>query len=522
MKFHKIKIWTLGVIAALALNSCKDEDFGEDYNQNTYGIYESDYKSLMTGAISQLALRGGTNFHMKPILYSQYLAQNVYTTESQYAQVGGQWDWYYARALLNLDRIIIAYSADNLSPDLLSQGSKGNMLGISKIFRAIIYKRITDAYGNIPYSEANQYETIRTPKFDSQQAVYESIIADLKAGRDLLDSGTLAKGDVLYGGNVAMWRRLANSVILQASLQLSKKYPGASDYAATEFKAALANSGGVIETVGQEAWYTYNSDAGITNPNYGFRAADYRLSRELVESLRGTTTNFNRTSNHTLDMRLRVFNNGFSTASAIVGLPYGYSAPGLADAGYTAPPSSNGLGVKFRSITSPMSLMTAGYTYLNRAEAAARGWTTENAAALLKQGIVLNYNTLDAHYITNTNAYSASTNIYGGVLISPEAEAYSTARVADVAAAAGGVLQVIGEEKWVALFNNGFDSWAEWRRTGFPNLLPAPNSLNGGVIPRRIMYPTNEQIFNATNYTQALTGLSPAQDLNTSKVWWDQ
>lgn len=494
------KIYIISVFTALFFSSCNDQEFSDEYYANTYGTYSADYKSLMTGAISDFAQRGGQNFYMKPMLYSQYMSQVVYTSESQYAQVGGQWDWYYVRSIKNLDTIIKAYSGnvDNL---MTAQGSKENMIGVSKILRAIIYKRLTDAYGDIPYSEANKYdESILTPKFDSQESIYKSLISELKEGRDLLNSATTRPiGDNLYLGDVLKWKKLANSVILQSSLQLSKKYPDVNGYAATEFKSALANSGGVIETVADEAWFTYSALAGITNPIYSFRAADYRLSAQLVESLKGSTSTFNRTSNHTSDARRTVY-----ATNTNPGLPYGYSATDLATAGFTTSSKSQ-MHSRFRTSTAIMNLMSASYTFLNRAEAAARGWTTEDATTMLEKGIKLNYESLDTKYSTT---------------ISSSASAYAAARVADIANY--GALRVIGEEKWISLFNNGFYSWAEWRRTGYPNLLPAPSSLNGGEIPRRIMYPTSEAIYNKTNYTAALQSLSPGTDLNTSKVWWDQ
>lgn len=495
-----IKLIILAFLGALSFTSCDNANFEDSYNKNDNGIYSSDYKSLMTGAIAQFSLRGGQAFYMRPVLYAQYQSQVVYTTESQYANDPGQWDWYYARALNNLDKIITDYSGsvDNV---MLAQGSKGNMIGVSKIFRAIIYKRLTDTYGDIPYSEANKIaEGIKTPKFDKQEDIYKSIISELKAGRDMLDSGQKPVGDLLFEGNVTKWRKLANSIILQAALQLSKKYPTATGYAATEFKNALSNSYGVIETVANEPWYTYSAAAAVTNPLYAFRAADYRLSAQLVSSLKGDASAFNRTSNHTNDSRISVY----SSNASLAGLPYGYNSTDLAAAGYTTSSKAQ-INAKFRAQTGPMNLITASYTFLNRAEAAARGWTTEDPATLLTQAITLNYATLDSHYTTS---------------ISSNAVTYAAARVADMTTY--GALRVIGEEKWVALFNNGFDAWSEWRRTGYPALLPAPSAFNGGSIPRRIPYPSTEMNFNKTNYDAAVSTLLPAEDKNTSKVWWDQ
>ncbi|MBV6880723.1 SusD/RagB family nutrient-binding outer membrane lipoprotein [Epilithonimonas ginsengisoli] len=518
MKKITFKILSLSILASsFFLTSCNDEDFGADYNKDVYGIYNADYKSLLSGAIMNFGNNGGTAsqvYQMTPMLFVQYQSQVLYTTEQNYGDTPGAWGNYYANQLQNLTTIINAYS-NSPSQEMLLQGSASNMVGVSKIFRAIILKRVTDLYGDAPFSEANQVNNnIYLPKYDSQEAIYKQLIVDLKSGRDAINTtSTVPTGDILYYGNIARWKKLANSVLLQVTLQLSKKYPGANDFAATEFKSALANPAGVIETVADEAWFTINPSQSYPNPYSAFRAADYRISRELVESLKGTTTGantvFNRTSNHTQDARLNLYSTtGNATA---VGLPYGYDANALANAGFSATAST--VSARFRSNNSPISLMTASYTFLNRAEAAALGWTTENIAPLLTSGIVLNYNSLDSKYVTGTAPFT-------GTAISSSAAAYAAARVADVAAF--GAKRVIGEEKWISLFMNGHYSWAEWRRTNFPDLKPAPSALNGGIIPRRIRYPQEEVNFNNANYKTGVQTLLPAEDKNTSKVWWDQ
>ncbi|RZK64459.1 MAG: SusD/RagB family nutrient-binding outer membrane lipoprotein [Pedobacter sp.] len=214
------------------------------------------------------------------------------------------------------------------------QGSKENMVGVSKIMKAIIMKRLTDTYGDAPLSEANKVDQqVYTPKYDKQESIYMQIIADLKAGRDMINTSTTAPtGDILYYGNLTRWKKLANSVLLQATLQLSKKYPSSTGFAATEFNSALTNSAGVIDALADEAWFTISPSTSYPNPLSAFRAADYRISRELVESLKGSSNTFNRTSNHTLDRRLTLYASA-GTISA-VGLPYGYNSADLTNAGY--------------------------------------------------------------------------------------------------------------------------------------------------------------------------------------------
>ncbi|OCA70755.1 hypothetical protein BBI01_12505 [Chryseobacterium artocarpi] len=501
--------------------SCNNENYGDDFNKDQYGIYSANYKSLLAGAIMNFGQNSGERsnaYQMMPILFSQYQSQVVYTTEQTYGDTPGAWGRFYANQITNLNEIISAYS-NNPSPEILLQGSAENMVGVSKIFRAIIMKRLTDTYGDAPFSEATQATSgILLPKYDNQKAIYESIISDLKSGRDMLSSSsTSPTGDILYYGDMNKWKKLANSVLLQSALQLSKKYPSATGYAATEFKSALSNSAGVIEIVSDEAWFTISPGNSYPNPLSDFRSADFRISRELVESLKGSGNAFNKTSNHTPDTRLTLYANSGSMSA--VGLPYGYNSNDLTAANYSTTGTST-VNVKFRSNSSAINLMTAGYTFLNRAEAAAKGWTSEDVADLLTKGIVLNYKTLDDHYVLNTNTFNSVENPFGGTKITPNAAAYASARVADITTF--GAERVIGEEKWIALFMNGFDSWAEFRRTGYPALLPAPSAVNGGVIPRRLRYPIEEVNFNNSNYLKGVQGLLPAEDKNTSKVWWDQ
>lgn len=517
-KFSKLFLssWLVG-----AMFSCNNENYSDDFNKDQYGIYSATYKALLSGAIMNFGQNAGERsnvYQMMPILFSQYQSQVVYTTEQTYGDTPGAWGRFYANQINNLNAIIAAYS-NNPSPEILKEGSAENMIGVSKIFRAIIMKRVTDTYGDAPFSEATKATSdLYLPKYDKQQAIYEGIIADLKSGRDMLNTtSTAPTGDILYYGNLTKWKKLANSILLQTALQLSKKFPAANGYAANEFNLALSNSGGVIETVADEAWFTISPSNSYPNPFSDFRAADYRISRELVESLKGSANAFNKTSNHTPDKRLTLY--ASTGTMGAVGLPYGYNSTDLGAAGYTTSGTAT-VNLKFRSNSSAIHLMTAGYTYLNRAEAAAKGWTGEVVSTMLTQGIILNYNTLDSHYVLNTDPYSPSTNPFGGNKISPDATVYAAARVADIVTF--GAARVIGEEKWIALFMNGYDSWTEFRRTGFPALLPAPSAVNGGTIPRRMRYPIEEVNFNNSNYLKGVQSLLPAEDKNTSKVWWDQ
>ncbi|MDG2433951.1 SusD/RagB family nutrient-binding outer membrane lipoprotein, partial [Flavobacterium sp.] len=191
------------------------------------------------------------------------------------------------------------------------------------------------------------------------------------------------------------------------------------------------------------------------------------------------------------------------------GKPYG-QAGGSAGSGSRMNLSLNGQ-------DSPLPLTMASHTFLNRAEAAQRGWTSENPLTLLRSGIVISFETLYKHYRLNSAVPTMTQAQYDAAMI--VAGNYADARIID--AGTFGILKVIGEEKWVALFLNPFDSFSEWRRTKTPTLVAPSGTFNGGVIPARYKYPDDEVKFNTANYNAGVQGLTPPEDSNKSKVWWD-
>lgn len=474
--------------------SCDKIDFG-DTNDNLNGAKDPDLSALLAGATMRFASLGGREYLTKPVLYSQYMSQVTYTDEMLYNEAPSTWYSYYIQTASNLQTIINTASDEtNWFGAIEASGFHNNQVAVATILKAVIFKQVTDAFGDIPYSEAFNLE-ISTPVYDTQESIYKALISEVKAARDMMDASKLgATGDPIYRGDVASWQKFANSFLMSLSMQLSKKYPAAGGYAATEFASALANSHGVMETIGDEAWYTFDPAHSYNNPWNSTRQADYFLSKEFTDELKGNSTNL-LSSNTMLDSRIEIFADDPSRD----GVPYGHG---------------DGSGAGTSSMSSliwaegaPYSLLTASYTFLNRAEAAARGWTNEDAEALLESAIEVSYASLSDKYEVDITA---------------DAAAYAAARVADAGTATGGVLQVIGEEKWVALFPRGFEAWSEWRRTDVPSLTPAVDFQNNGVIARRLIYPSEEAGLNPTGYAQGISTLSPSTDNNSSKVWWDQ
>ena len=496
------KITIILALFAGVFMSCENNDFG-NLNENINGAKETDFQGLMAGAIVRYTTLTGRDNLLKPTLYVQYQSQRVYVDEQNYNQAPASWNGFYVQTLSNLD-IITSYFENTPNPDpkILVQGSAKNQLGVAKIMKAIIWKRITDTWGDAPYEEA--FKGILIPKYSTQEFIYKSEIASLIAARDMINVSQLAPtGDLIYGGDLLKWKKLANSMIMSMSIQLSKKFPAPGGYAAIQFNNALSNASGSIQTVADAAWFSHANVAGFENPYIANRRNDYGLSKTLTDALQGEAASDNPTSNHTLDNRLKIFSNKSVTTD---GIPYG-----LTQAASTPLNARAKLSLNIWYAAAPTSFMTASYTFLNRAEAAALGWTSENALNLLESGIKVSFESLSTKL--------GATGGAAAVDVTSSGPAYALARKAD---AATNLLKVIREEKWVALFPSAFDAWSEWRRTGVPALVPSVNSFNGGVIPTRYLYPSVEQSTNTANYDAGVNTLAPKLDENKSKVWWQQ
>jgi len=487
------KLFLIILSIALSITGC--DDFG-DTNKNVNGPLEGNTASLLSGAMTNFGGRQGRPYRITPTLNVQYFMQLVYNDEMLYADYAGNWQSYYVQVLSNLKEVITIVSDPDagLDPAIVANGALENQQAVAMIFKAVVFKRVTDLFGNVPYSDALSIETL-TPAYDSQEAVYTGMIANVKAARDMINLAAAGPtGDAIYGGDMDKWVKFANSLLMQMAMQLSDV--SSSINAQTEFTSALNHAGGVIETLDEEAWYSYDTQNGFNNPWNWMRPADYGVSQELVSSLKGAGAN-KRTSNTTFDNRLLVM----MADTAEDGLPYGYLNYQSASAGVASVLLDPG---------THLPILTAGYTWLNRAEAASMGWTAEDVGTMMTNGVMASYASFGALYDPDD------------ALAVGDGAAYAASRVADFGVAAGGEMQVIAEEKWVALYPLGYDAWSEWRRTEYPSLLPAPDAINSGEIPRRYNYPNDEVTLNTTNYNSGVSSLSPATDNNTSRVWWNQ
>jgi len=373
---------------------------------------------------------------------------------------------------------------------------------------------MTDRWGDIPYSEAVKGKENFTPKYDAQKDIYYDLLKELKEASAQIDNGNAVKGDILYNGDMNSWRRLANSMRAIMALRLSKADPAKGKQEFTEAVAA-----GLLTDNSQNAVYVHLADA--TNQNYWYYVVNvqgrpwYWISKTLVDYMKPLG-----------DPRLKTFADPAPATGDYNGVPYGLDGNAI---GTISSQNVSFIGVHVRTQNAPCYIITYAQTLLAIAEADKLGWLAGgDADAALKYTAAIEASVRQ----WNRNSFK----VYNDALDKQvEKSPYDKTDKGDTTGLgaylaqpgivynAANALQQIGYQRWVHLYMNGYEAWAEWRRTGYPVLTPAPNN-NNIPIPRRQAYPSSEPNINAANYkaaVQAQPGLNGKDDL-TGKVWWDK
>ncbi|MBB6110801.1 Starch-binding associating with outer membrane [Mucilaginibacter lappiensis] len=428
-------------------------------------------------------------------LYSQYMSETFYTNESLFSLKQYDYGTYYTGPLQDL-KTIIATNTDPAKKSLSSTtkfGSNANQIASARILTAFIYLTITDRWGDIPYSQALNGAANFSPAFDAQKDIYTALMKELDEAQAQFDGGAALTGDILFSGDNTKWKHWANSLHAVMALRLSKVDPTTGK---TEYAKAVA--GGLMTSNDDNASYAYLGASTNENPyytNYRNGRYDYAVSSLLVNTLSGLN-----------DPRLPVY--AAPTASTtFVGLPYGTygDALGAYDKGTRAKPGNISLiGLAVSNQSSPTVWTSYAQILFTQAEAAHLGWISGGdgtAADFYNQGVL------------------ASLNQNG---VAP-VDASTYAAQASIQFSASTALEQIHLQKWIAGFlGDGWESWAEYRRTGLPKLLdPVPGSLSPGQnIPRRQQYPQTEVNQNQANYNAVIARQGP--DVMNTRIYWDK
>jgi hypothetical protein len=482
MKAIKYKILTVLVGASLfVISSCSKgiNDF-EDTNVNPNAPDQPVPPALLTNVLAAIGNNvWGNAIAQTAALYAQYTSETQYTDASRYTDPNLGWDGYYAGAMYDLKNII-NYNTNAATQALATiYGSNANQIATARILLAYYYMVLTDTYGDLPYSGA--LKNVANVAFDKQQDVYPALINELKAAVNQFDAGAVAQGDIVYAGSTAKWKRFANSLRAILALRMSKINP---TLGKTEFAAAIA--AGVIESNADNFTISYpggNYRNPVNNYYVIIQRFDYAESKTMTDKLTSLS-----------DPRISKFGNTSK------GFPYGLTRNDALLWQDQNPDYANLLAYTQTPQTFPFHVISAGQVWLARAEAAKLTWTAENVNTCYTNGISASMEQWGI-----TGAAVATYLLQPSVLLTGVND-----------------LQKIGEQRWLSHYPDGNQGWAEWRRTGYPALSPAPGS--GKQIPRRMPYGPNDVLFNPTNWDAAATGytVGGVKDSQDGRIWWDK
>ncbi|SDM75964.1 SusD/RagB family nutrient-binding outer membrane lipoprotein [Kriegella aquimaris] len=458
------------------------------------------------------------------------------TQGAYYSIVGGIWSQFWAQSLnssqyRSVDNYTIGVSDfeggwsnmyDALSDirnakKISLERENWNYYLISTCLEVYASQILTDFYGDIPYAEAND-PTNFSPNFNTGEEVYNFMIADLDdaLGRDLENSALPTPGgdDFIFGGNMTHWIEFANTLKLRIFLRQTEARPNV----ASEGITAMLNAGAPFLTVDAAVGLgggVFEDEANLSNPLYEHD----RRQLNTQNNLRASTTMWSFLSANS-DPRLESF---YATADA--------SGAGLGpmnQGDYNSSASPSSVSLADISPLSPIYFISAAQSYFMQAEAMERYNGGVGAKELYDAGVLAAFEKSPSFYDNSlgegSQTWIASEPFDGAPFIAPGgAYEYPSAGSMD------DKMKAIITQKWVSCYpDNGYESFFEQHRTGYPEVSPIPQSdetyvagewaysvegLTGGVFPQRMVYPNLELSRNSN---------APSIVELTAPVWWNK
>ena len=459
------------------------------------------------------------------------------------------WTTFYTNSIKNLTDAQYRTAQD--------QG-KTNIHAALTIYRVYLMSIITDIYGDVPCKEAGMgfLQGIFNPRYDTQEEIYHSFFQDLTAAVEALDPAKDAiTGDVIYGGNILKWKKLANSLRLRFAMRISNVDP---QKAQQEFEAACQADGGIFDSAeddalikymniafsfGQDAYGDFRGNAlskllfgndPANNPSYLcatlfnqlYNTGDPRtfmLSRCYYDGLMSATSPDNR-----VDLTQEMIDKGIAFQPCLPGAfswepwPTGYDSDILKELAETNPnvtisvarETEPKLANNFLRGDNPGVVMTFAETRFLLAEAALKKWNVDGqtAEALYEEGVRAAVDFLVSRYKCDPVS-EEEMNVY----LSANGMGHTKEQK----------MASIHTQAWILHFTNPAECWANQRRSGYPKLKsPAEYGFEqfmtgGKEIPVRLCYPVLESSYNKTGYEEALERMGGKDSWNTP-VWWDK
>jgi hypothetical protein len=484
LNYRNKALAALACMALITVTGCKKF---LDVNESPNAPKTATEDLLLPSSQLAIGLSLGTALNINGSFYAQYWTQSP--SSSQYKTID-----QYQTTPTDFSRAWATLYNDALQDiEVLRQSKFSNYVAIALLEKAYAFQLLTDAFGDVPLKEAFGGSTNLSPHFDTQQEVYDSIIAWTKRGIVMTSVSTTnypGADDLVFGGGaagMANWKQFGNTLLLKAYLRLSEVDPAK---ARAGVQALYATNPSFLT---KDAKISYFTVGGNQNPLYSEGVGLGRTANLVASS---TAVNAMTANN---DPRLKLLYTT-NTAGNVVSIPQGSFAtqssvtPSL-PAAITGGRFSTSTGAV--AAIAPVKFISATESYFLQAEAVARGWASGDVDALFKAGIKASFDAL------GLSAADYTTYI-------------ATASDAQLPSDLTGRVKAIITQKYYAMNGfQGFEAWTEWRRTGYPDFLvkSQASTLGTNDLPARLLYPDTEITRNA-NF--------PGLKLITEKVWWDK
>lgn len=505
----------------LVLASCTDQF--EDINKNPYGVDDKVLNTVPVGSTQiqdmnvwlSLNQENGWQHSMDLVgIYSGFNSPTGFTEDfNAYVPRDGWNEYPYADTYKHL------YPSYNVIKAQTKGDFNSPIFAISHISRAAITQRLTDLYGPLPYSKVDGIST-QIP-YDSQRDIYLALLSELKQAADALDQVPMdydkyVEYDVIFKGDAHAWARYARSLMLRMAVRMA-----AQESALAKEYAEYAVAKGVIQTNAESAKMPTKD-----NPMYKVSAnwLDSRVNADIVEYMKAFK-----------DGRTAVY---FTSIPERNNQPFGYRC------GSPLNIKSNGkasiYSVPKITQTSPITMLNAAEVRFLMAEGALNGWDMggKTAKVLYEEGIKLSHEewgaTLAPNYLTSTAKRGSFTDHLIPELSAPDFKSNITVNWDDAADDKNKLLSKIITQKWISMFPyNTLEAWTEWRRTGYPNLMPSLNNKSAGEVQdivqdatgrdrggmRRLRFADKDRRNNSANVKIAI-GLLGGPDSHATDLWW--
>lgn len=441
------------------------------------------------------------------------------------------WATYYPEGMKNTADIIARTKSDT---------TMVNICSMARVLRVHFAQKLTDFYGDVPYSEAGQgyYENNLKPRYDTQQDIYHDMLKELKEASAAFDKTKyLSQHDLMFGGDVGKWRKYANSLRLRVAMRLVKVEP---ELAKAEAEDAI--KAGIMSIADENAQVFYenirNSSSGkgkgnaVANFLFGNNdtlGSEVWITSEFIKELEDTSdprlllcgevflNDKNRTDITDLVRAKRSCYAAMCTQaqrysySQNTDYPSDNSALSLSIGGKTQDLALRDTRMRpshyITAFDSPFIYMSAAEAQFLACEAAARGWDVPEAA--------------DQYYVNAVKAAMDQWKFFGATISQSKVISYLSANPYS----ATNALRQINTQLWILHLLDPLETWANWRRSGYPTLIfhnyEAADNQSNGTFPRRMVYPLEEQLKNRTSYDEAVARMGGKDDW-TTRVWWDK